>query len=92
VETAYGFEYGFIIWEGKGWRGGNLGRDSRLYTMDERRGLSASARTLYIQNVYMMNGDQTKALASAISSFLFPKKRFQTPPAKEGPNSFDMVG
>jgi len=37
-------------------------------------------------------GDQTEALASAISSFLFPRKRFQTPPAKEGPNSFDMVG
>jgi hypothetical protein len=38
------------------------------------------------------DGDQTEALASAISSFLFPRKRFQTPPAKEGPNSFDMVG
>lgn len=77
---------------GKGWMGRSLGRDSRLYAMDKRLDLSASARALYIQNVYMMNGDQTKALASAISSFLFPRKRFQTPPAKEGPNSFDMVG
>lgn len=54
-------------------------RISTMYTNTSKR---------YIEVI----GDQTKALASAISSFLFPRKRFQTPPAKEGPNSFDMVG